>query len=74
MNIYSAKFLQSINSFAKLFPEYVWALLFIGLVGYFTIYLLTLSIVNYEMAPRTKFLKFLNPNSEYGIGRPRLEF
>lgn len=36
MNIYSAKFLNYINNFVKFIPEYVWALLFVSVVGYFT--------------------------------------
>ena len=35
MNIYSAKFLNIINSYVSLIPEYIWAVLFVGLVGYF---------------------------------------
>ncbi len=31
MNIYNAKFLNAINGFVTLIPEYVWALLFIGI-------------------------------------------
>lgn len=34
MNIGSTKFLNYINNFVKFIPEYAWALLFIGLVGY----------------------------------------
>ena len=36
MNLYSAKFLNAIKGFIGFLPEYVWALLFIGLVSYFT--------------------------------------
>jgi len=36
MNITSAKFLTYINGFVRLIPEYVWALLFLGLVSYLT--------------------------------------
>ena len=36
MNLYSAKFLNYIKGFIGFLPEYVWAALFIGLVGYFT--------------------------------------
>ena len=35
MNIYSAKFLNTINSYVSLIPEYIWAVLFVGLVSYF---------------------------------------
>ena len=35
MNIYSAKFLNIINSYVSLIPEYIWAVLFVGLVSYF---------------------------------------
>jgi cytochrome c biogenesis protein CcdA len=34
MNIWNAKFMGSINGFVTLIPEYVWALLFIGIVSY----------------------------------------
>lgn len=34
MNIWNAKFLQAINGFTTLIPEYLWALLFIGIVVY----------------------------------------
>ncbi len=34
MNILNAKFLQAINGFTTLIPEYIWALLFIGIVAY----------------------------------------
>ncbi len=34
MNILNAKFLQSINGFVTLIPEYIWALLFIGVIVY----------------------------------------
>lgn len=36
MNIYSAKLLNSINSFVSLIPEYIWAVLFVSVVSYFT--------------------------------------
>lgn len=36
MNIFSAKFLKAINGFTTIIPEYIWALLFIGLASYFT--------------------------------------
>jgi len=36
MNIFSAKLLNSVNGFTSLIPEYVWAVLFVGLVSYFT--------------------------------------
>lgn len=36
MNIYSAKILSYINRFVTLIPEYVWAVLFVSLVGWFT--------------------------------------
>ncbi len=32
MNLYNAKFLQAINGFVTLIPEFIWALLFIGIV------------------------------------------
>ncbi len=32
MNLYNAKFLDSISGFVALIPEYIWALLFLGLV------------------------------------------
>ncbi len=34
MNIWNAKFLQSINGFVTLIPEYLWALIFIGIIVY----------------------------------------
>jgi len=34
MNIWNAKFLQAINGFTALIPEYIWALLFLALVAY----------------------------------------
>jgi len=34
MNIYNAKFLNAINGFVTFIPEYVWALLFIGIVAF----------------------------------------
>lgn len=34
MNIYNAKFLNAINGFVNMIPEYIWALLFIGIVLY----------------------------------------
>ncbi|MDP3763310.1 MAG: cytochrome c biogenesis CcdA family protein [bacterium] len=34
MNLWNAKFLSAINGFATLIPEYIWALLFIGIVAY----------------------------------------
>ena len=34
MNIWNAKFLQAISGFTNLIPEYIWALLFIGIVVY----------------------------------------
>ncbi len=34
MNIWNAKFLGAINGFVNLIPEYIWALLFIGIVAY----------------------------------------
>ncbi len=34
MNLLNAQFLNSINGFVTLVPEYVWALLFIGIVAY----------------------------------------
>ncbi len=34
MNIWNAKFLNAINGFTTLIPEYIWALLFIGIVVY----------------------------------------
>ena len=36
MNLYSAKFLGYINGFVKFIPEYIWAMLFVGVVSYFT--------------------------------------
>ncbi|MFA4975226.1 MAG: cytochrome c biogenesis CcdA family protein [Candidatus Paceibacterota bacterium] len=36
MNISSAKFLNAVNSYVSLIPEYVWAVLFVCLVSYFT--------------------------------------
>ncbi|OHA99290.1 MAG: hypothetical protein A3E59_00215, partial [Candidatus Zambryskibacteria bacterium RIFCSPHIGHO2_12_FULL_39_47] len=35
MNIYSAKILGYINGFITLIPEYIWAVLFVGLIGWF---------------------------------------
>ena len=34
MNLWNAKFLGAINGFVTLIPEYIWALLFIGIVSY----------------------------------------
>lgn len=34
MNLWNAKFLGAINGFVTLIPEYIWALLFIGIVWY----------------------------------------
>ncbi|MCK9211784.1 MAG: cytochrome c biogenesis CcdA family protein [Candidatus Paceibacterota bacterium] len=34
MNIWNAKFLQAISGFTAIIPEYIWALLFIGVVAY----------------------------------------
>lgn len=34
MNLWNAKFLGAINGFVTLIPEYIWALLFIGIVAY----------------------------------------
>lgn len=34
MNIYNAKFLNAVSGFVSLIPEYIWALLFIGIVAY----------------------------------------
>ncbi len=34
MNLWNAKFLGTINGFVTLIPEYIWALLFIGIVSY----------------------------------------
>ena len=34
MNLYNAQFLNAINGFVKLIPEYIWALAFIGIVAY----------------------------------------
>lgn len=36
MNLYNAKFLKSINGVVTIVPEYVWALVFIGIIGYTT--------------------------------------
>lgn len=36
MNIGSAKFLNAIKGYVSLVPEYIWAVLFVGLVSYFT--------------------------------------
>ncbi len=47
MNIYSAKFLNYINGFVRYIPEYIWALLFIGVVSYF-IYLFIKQVKKYE--------------------------
>ena len=33
MNLWNAKFLNAINGFVKFIPEYIWALLFIGIVA-----------------------------------------
>ena len=33
MNLWNAKFLGAINGFVTLIPEYIWALLFIGIVA-----------------------------------------
>lgn len=37
MNLYNAKFLNAINGFVTLIPEYIWALLFISIVAYVSI-------------------------------------
>jgi cytochrome c biogenesis protein CcdA len=34
MNIWNAKFLSAINGFVSLVPEYIWALLFVGIIVY----------------------------------------
>lgn len=34
MNIWNAKFLNAINGFVSLVPEYIWALLFVGVIAY----------------------------------------
>jgi cytochrome c biogenesis protein CcdA len=34
MNIWNAKFLSAINGFVSLVPEYIWALLFVGVIAY----------------------------------------
>jgi cytochrome c biogenesis protein CcdA len=34
MNIWNAKFLKAINGFTTLVPEYIWALIFLGIVAY----------------------------------------
>ena len=34
MNIWNAKFLQAINGFVTIIPEYIWALIFIGIIVY----------------------------------------
>ncbi len=47
MNIGSAKFLNYINNFVKFVPEYVWGLLFMGLVGYF-VYVFIKQYKNHE--------------------------
>jgi cytochrome c-type biogenesis protein len=36
MNIFSAKLLNSINSFVSFVPEYIWAVFFVGLISYLT--------------------------------------
>ena len=36
MNIYSAKILSYINGFVTLIPEYIWAVLFVSLISWFT--------------------------------------
>lgn len=41
MNILNAKFLQAINGFTTLIPEYIWALLFIGIVAYISYVFIT---------------------------------
>ncbi|MEK7060238.1 MAG: cytochrome c biogenesis CcdA family protein [Patescibacteria group bacterium] len=34
MNLWNAKFLKAINGFVTLIPEYIWALLFVGIIAY----------------------------------------
>lgn len=36
MNLYNAKFLKAINGVVTIVPEYIWALLFIGIIAYTT--------------------------------------
>ena len=48
MNIGSAKFLAAINNYVSLIPEYIWAVLFIGLVGGLT-YLFVKQLKNNEI-------------------------
>ncbi len=43
MNIYNAKFITAIQGYVKLLPEYVWALIFIGIVSYMTYKFIKLS-------------------------------
>ncbi|OHA93477.1 MAG: hypothetical protein A3G99_02810 [Candidatus Zambryskibacteria bacterium RIFCSPLOWO2_12_FULL_39_23] len=47
MNIYSAKILGYINGFITLIPEYIWAVLFVGLIGWFA-YLFIKQLKNNE--------------------------
>jgi cytochrome c-type biogenesis protein len=47
MNITSAKLLNYINGFVSQIPEYVWAVIFVGLIGWFT-YLFINQIKNNE--------------------------
>ncbi len=47
MNITSAKFLNYINGFVRIIPEYIWALAFIGIVGYCT-YIFVKQYKNHE--------------------------
>lgn len=34
INLYNARLLNAINGFVKLIPEYIWAILFVGLIAY----------------------------------------
>lgn len=43
MNLWNAKFLTSINGFVSILPEYIWALLFIGIVSYISYVFITQS-------------------------------
>ena len=47
MNIYSAKILDYINGFVTLIPEYIWAILFVSLIGWFA-YLFIKQLKNNE--------------------------
>ncbi|MFH0804001.1 MAG: cytochrome c biogenesis CcdA family protein [Candidatus Zambryskibacteria bacterium] len=43
MNLYNAKFLDAIGGYVKVIPEYVWALIFIGIISYVSYMFIKLS-------------------------------